>query len=75
MSAAVNSGTTEGPVARVVLITEADKMDEAKQASRETSPPFQLKARTSSFGENALFYGECTVSVAEGFIYQRVMAG
>jgi len=61
--------------ARVVLLTESDKMDAAGETSRETAPPFQLLARSTAYGERALFYGECTVSIEAGFIYQQASVG
>jgi phage terminase large subunit GpA-like protein len=58
--------------ARVVVCTELDKMDESGEASREADPISQLKARTSSYGAAARFYGECTMSNKGGRIYREV---
>lgn len=61
---------------RVVIITEADKMDLSGAASREASPIRQLIARTEQWdiGE-ARVYIECTVSIEEGFIWTAYNAG
>lgn len=59
--------------ARVVIMTEMDKMDRPGKASRETSPVGQIEARTSASGANAVVYGECTMSTDTGIIYQEVM--
>lgn len=61
---------------RVVIITEADKMDVAGAASREASPIRQLIARTEQWdlGESKI-YVECTVSIEEGFIWTTYNAG
>ena len=59
--------------ARVVIITELDKMDVAGKASRETDPVSQFEARASAFGSRARTYGECTMSIEEGRVYQEVV--
>ncbi|MFO7788565.1 MAG: terminase gpA endonuclease subunit [Halospina sp.] len=59
--------------ARVVVMTELDKMDTAGDVSRETNPVSQLAARTEAFGVNALIYGECTTTQEEGRIFQETM--
>lgn len=61
---------------RVVIITEADKMDVSGAASRESSPIRQLIARTEQWdlGE-AKIYVECTVSIEEGYIWSTFNAG
>ena len=61
--------------ARVVVITEADKMDEAGEASREADPITQLEARTASFAEDKRIYVECTVSIEEGRIWREYTQG
>lgn len=59
--------------ARVVLMSEMDKMDRAGKGSREAGPVRQIEARTTSFSEYARVYGECTMSTEEGIIHQEVM--
>jgi phage terminase large subunit GpA-like protein len=55
---------------RVVVITEADKMDEAAESSRETDPVSQLEDRMLRYDEDQRrFYCECTVSIARGRIW------
>lgn len=61
--------------ARVAAVTEVDKMDEAGEMSREADPVTQIKARSDAYGENARFYEECTVSIAEGRIWQDYHKG
>jgi len=58
---------------RVVIMTEMDKMDRPGKASREAGPVAQIEARTSSYGEYARTYGECTMSIEKGSIHQEVM--
>ena len=55
---------------RVVLVTEADGLDEAGTASRESSKLKQIEGRTKSFGDRARVYLECTASIREGAIWQ-----
>lgn len=64
-----------GYTSRVVVITEADKMDTAGETSREASPLAQMEARTLAFGEAARVYLECTVSIEEGAIWQEYQSG
>ncbi|MCA9268987.1 MAG: phage terminase large subunit family protein, partial [Planctomycetales bacterium] len=61
--------------ARVVVVTEADKMDTAGEASRETSPLGQIEARTLAYGDQARVYLECTVSIEQGAIWTEYNAG
>ncbi len=61
--------------ARVVVITEADKMDEAGAVSREADPVTQLEARSRAFGERALLYAECTISTTTGRINREITDG
>jgi phage terminase large subunit GpA-like protein len=63
-----------GYTARIVLITEVDKMDTAGDVSREADPVSKLIARTKSFeGRGARVYAECTMSIKEGRIYRQVV--
>lgn len=55
-----------GYESRVLVITEADGMDEPGAASRETDKITQMIARTEAHGELQRVYSECTVSVEEG---------
>lgn len=67
--------TRSGYTARIVVITEADGMDEPGLASRETDKIGQLEARTMSFNETARIYMECTASIDKGRIWQEYQAG
>lgn len=59
--------------ARVVILTEIDKMDTSGDVSREADPVTQIEARTDAFGEAARSYAECTMSTEEGRIYQDIV--
>jgi hypothetical protein len=62
--------------ARVVVLTEADKMDEAGESSRETDPVSQMEARMESYDiDERQFYEECTVSIPTGRIWTDYNAG
>lgn len=60
---------------RVVVVTEADKMDEPGKVSQEADPITQLEARTESYGADARVYLECTVSDVLGRIWREYQAG
>lgn len=61
---------------RIVIVTEADKMDEAGETSREADPMRQLAARTLSYPEDERrIFAECTVSLPEGRIWKKYNAG
>jgi len=57
--------------ARVVIMTEIDKMAASKQKKEETDPVGQLEARTHSFGDDFRIYGECTMSNEGGRIFNE----
>jgi phage terminase large subunit GpA-like protein len=61
--------------ARVLIVTEVDKMDEAGTASREADKVTQLEARIKSWGHNAFTFMECTRSIPEGKINQEIING
>lgn len=63
----VRSGFT----ARVLVVTEADRVDAAGEASREAAPIYQMEARTASEAENARLFAECTATTENGFIWQE----
>jgi phage terminase large subunit GpA-like protein len=60
--------------ARVVFITEADKMDEPGVVSREADPVTQIIARTAAFAKVDLAYvfAECTMSKISGRTNQEI---
>jgi phage terminase large subunit GpA-like protein len=61
---------------RVVIITEANKMDTAGNSSKEASPIRQILARTEAYDiDDMVAYAECTVDVEDGFIWREYMAG
>lgn len=64
-----------GKTVRVLMITEADGMDEAGGESREGDKISQTIKRTASFGDDAIIYLECTVSIATGATWQGYTNG
>lgn len=62
--------------ARIAIVTEADKIDTAGEASREAPPIKQIEARTHSYdADQRRFHAECTVSVPTGYIWQAYTNG
>lgn len=63
--------------ARVLVVTEADGLDEAGETSREGSKLAQLEGRTSAYDVygQAIAYLECTVSIETGAIWQEHIKG
>lgn len=59
--------------ARIVVITETDKMDTAGSTSREADPVTQLEARTNAYGDAAVVYMECTLSNVQGRTNQEII--
>ncbi len=61
---------------RVIVITEADKMDTAGEASREADPISQIENRASSYeSHEAVVYMECTPSIPGGRIWREYTGG
>ena len=58
--------------ARVILITEVDKMDVARASSREADPVSQMEARGEAFKDDRLVFMECTKSIEKGRINQEI---
>lgn len=56
-------------------ITEADRMDEAGERSREAAPVYQIEARSASYGAQARLYAECTPTVTSGFMARERREG
>lgn len=66
---------TSAFTSRVLVVTEADKLDEASAQSREADPLRQMEGRTRSFDKRRRIYLECTVSTEQGRIWQEIKAG
>ena len=65
-----------GYTSRVAMITEVDKMDEARESSRETDPVSQICSRLDSYtARKRRLYLECTVSIEQGRIWREYQAG
>src|SRR5262249_41212324 len=75
MTAGGGDGKVSGFSSRVLSVTEADKMDESGESSREADRLKQLEARTEAYPESKLIFLECTVSIEEGRIWQEYTKG
>lgn len=64
-----------GITARVVSVTEADRVDDAGEDSEEAAPIFQMEARIASFEGDSRFYAECTRTTSSGFVSREYEAG
>lgn len=64
-----------GKTCRVLVVTEADGMDESGDASREGDKISQTIKRTAAFGDDAIVYIECTTSIATGFVWRNLKEG
>ncbi|MEM7311684.1 MAG: terminase gpA endonuclease subunit [Planctomycetota bacterium] len=71
MSGKGNDEERSAYTARVVVITEADRMDESGEVSREGTQIQQLKARTESYGFDARIFIECTVTTETGYVWDN----
>lgn len=60
--------------ARVVLMSEVDKMDKANKVSRESDPVRQLEGRAGAYGHGARIYMECSPSYSTGRIWTEYEA-
>jgi len=68
-------GSLWGYTSRVVCITEADEMDEARESSRQADPVTQAEARTLSFGDRRRIYIESITTNTSGRIHNEWEAG
>jgi len=76
MSAKGGDEKRSGFTSRILLMTEIDKYDEVSEASRESDPITQMIERLGAFEVlRTLVYMECTVSIAEGRIWQEYTNG
>jgi phage terminase large subunit GpA-like protein len=76
MSAGGGDENRSSYTARVVLLTEVDKMDTASALSREADPVRQIENRTGRYpADERRIYLECTVSVPHGRIWTEFLAG
>jgi len=60
---------------RILVVTEADKLDEVGGASDEATKLRQMEGRTRFFGNRKRVYLECTVSEETGRIWQEWQNG
>jgi phage terminase large subunit GpA-like protein len=75
MSAGGSDKSRAGKTARVLIITEADGFDVASSTSREADKITQLEARLRAWSDQAVEYGECTLSIEEGRTWQEITKG
>ena len=66
---------TSAFTSRHVFMTELDRFDRSKEASREASGVDQMAARTFGFEDRAQTWGECTVTTEDGAIWTMVQSG
>lgn len=64
-----------GYTARVVVITEADKLDRAALAGREADRISQIEARADAWGDRRLIVMESTPTVSQGRIWRELTGG
>ncbi len=60
---------------RILMMTEVDGLDQRGGTSREADKIKQLEGRTRAFGNRAVIFGECTVSVEQGRTWQEYQRG
>jgi len=58
--------------ARIVIMTEVDKMDDIGEASEEADPVSQIEMRADAYGDTSKILLECTPSSEGGRIWQEV---
>ena len=75
MTGGGGDASRSGFTTRVSAISEADKMDAAGGASKETDKAAQIHARTDAFGDAAYQYNECTPSFEDGLIWREYTGG
>ncbi len=75
LSAGGSDAATSSHTARVLVATEIDKYDEAGKASRETNKLKQMEGRLRAFGDLAVEYLECTVSISRGRTWVEYLGG
>lgn len=63
-----------GYSSRIIVITEADKMDSVREASDETNPIKQIENRAGAYDEaDKRVFIECTVSNSKGYIWTEYL--
>ncbi len=75
MSGGGNDKSRAGFTARVIVITEVDGFAITASTSVETDKVSQIIARSRAYGQWALVYLECTVTVEKGRIWQEYTKG
>lgn len=75
MSGGAGDKGRAGADTRVLVITETDGMGKSGEASEETNKIRQLEGRTEAWGERAMTYMECTVTVEDGITWSEYSKG
>jgi hypothetical protein len=76
MSAKGGDEKRSGFTARVLVMTEVDKYDEASETSRESDPVTQMIGRSEAFEVmNTIVFMECSVSIETGRIWVEYTSG
>jgi len=75
MSAGGGDEKRSGFTARVLVMTELGKMDEAGEASKEADPVTQMEHRLDAHEGNKLVLGETTQSTSKGRINKEIKGG
>lgn len=75
MSGGGGDSKRSGYTARMVAITEVDKLDVAGDASREADKVSQMEARTDAWDDAAILILESTPSYSSGRVWREYTAG
>lgn len=75
MTGSAKDGKRSAFTARVLVMTEIDKMAKSLSTSQESDPIHQLKGRTQAYGEDARIFGECSPTTDTGRIVTEVAHG
>ncbi len=59
--------------ARIIIMTEIDKMDDIGEASEEADPVSQIEMRADAYADTSKILLECTVTTELGRIWQEAM--
>jgi len=73
MPAGGGDGQRSSHTARVVIITEVDKMDDIGESSEESDPVSQIEMRADAFADTSKIILECTTTTEAGRIWQEAM--
>lgn len=75
ITGAGNDTKRAGKTSRVLVITEADRMDKSSEASDEPDKLTQATRRIMAHGEDGIIYAECTLSREDNMTAREIAAG